>query len=1076
MFGNQPIIQTRIIPPRRRNNLVARKRLIQLLDEQLEKRLVLVSAPAGYGKTSLLVDFVHQSRLPVCWYSIDRLDFDPLRFITYLGASIKQKFPDFGKRTEAVLSSDQGKFDGEYIATVMINDIYEHVKEHFLIIMDDYHLVNDGFEIQKFMSRMFMDLDENCHFLISSRTLLSLPDLPMLVARSEVGGLSYEELEFVPEEIQELYKRNQQVNISFEEAVEIQMQTEGWITGIVLTGQVTEKDSSEKSRLNRVSGISIEDYFSQVINHLSVDLQNFLLWSSLLEEFNSESCAAIIGSVIPMEKPPWNEWINLIQQNNLFAMSVGEKGDWLRYHPLFLEFLQNRMHLEQAKLAESIKKNLAKYLINKGEWDQAFSIYRNLNSLDGQVTIIQEFGLEMILNGRISTVSAWLDSLPIEILNTYPYIVALQGNIAMVSGDTKLALSLFNRAIEQMDPSQGELQLINTLLMRSAAYRVMGKLDEARKDANEILSIVERTNTNKKKKGEALRVIGLCDFQKGKLKEGLHYLESALEIMNSIQDRKNVAVIQLEIGLIQENIGNYELSKKNYLAVLNYWKSIENPFWLSNILNNLGVLYQMMGDYKEASYSFDQALKFSRSCGYTRMEAYILTGIGDVFSEIHEDDQAIQAYIAAEEIADRTQELFLQIYIKVQRASLAAYNGEFLKGKKILGLARDLIKSDASEMERNLIELEFSSLKIQENFSEEVILSLNQVCEFFKSSGNKIQFDRSNFFLLIAYIKTAQHEKIMETILHLLSSLQGDYLPVSLIAVGSRFRSILKFYSPNFLKCEYDQFVEKIDEFIAKLPALRHEIRTTSTSVEFFPPTIKIRSLGRMEVSLQNHVVPNSSWQTQAAKEMFFLLLAHPEGLTKEEISLVFWPDASYDESKFRFKNTVYRLRRALRKECVILDQNVYRFNNKIDYEYDVEFFLKENAIANQVAEPVNKLSHYREALKYYRGDYLSGIDSTWAISPREYLRQIYLNILLQVSTIYFNQSNFELAMDYCQRALSEDNLLEDAHRLAMRIYAAMGNRAGLVQQYQRCVEVLEREINATPSPKTLELFLNLNK
>ena len=231
-----------------------------------------------------------------------------------------------------------------------------------------------------------------------------------------------------------------------------------------------------------------------------------------------------------------------------------------------------------------------------------------------------------------------------------------------------------------------------------------------------------------------------------------------------------------------------------------------------------------------------------------------------------------------------------------------------------------------------------------------------------------------------------------------------------------------------------------------------------------------------MEVSLDNHLVSNSEWQTQAAKELFFLILAHPEGLTKEEISFIFWPDASYEESKFRFKNTIYRMRRAIGKECVLLDQNVYRFNNKINYEYDVEQFLKQNALANQKNDPVNKLSHYREALKYYRGDYLSEIDFTWVMSPREFLRQIHINMLLQISSIYYNQSNLDLALDYCQRALAEDNLLEDAHRLAMKIYAAMGNRAALVQQYQKCVEVLEKEINTKPSSKTLELFQNLLK
>src|SRR5690606_28298699 len=101
------------------------------------------------------------------------------------------------------------------------------------------------------------------------------------------------------------------------------------------------------------------------------------------------------------------------------------------------------------------------------------------------------------------------------------------------------------------------------------------------------------------------------------------------------------------------------------------------------------------------------------------------------------------------------------------------------------------------------------------------------------------------------------------------------------------------------------------------------ELRKNSRAIPFSPPTMFIRSLGRMQVILSNHQVTSSEWQTQAARDMFFMLLAHPEGMTKEEMSLIFWPDATIDEVKFRFKNTIYRLRRALGKDSIILDQNV---------------------------------------------------------------------------------------------------------------------------------------------------------
>ena len=490
----------------------------------------------------------------------------------------------------------------------------------------------------------------------------------------------------------------------------------------------------------------------------------------------------------------------------------------------------------------------------------------------------------MILNGRISTVSAWLDTLPIEVLNSQPYIVALQGNIAMVTGDTKLALNLFNQALEKMEFAEDGIRLINTLSMRSAAYRVLGKIDEARNDANAILISTEGNKSYKKLYGEALRVIGLCDFHQGKLYDALQNLESALDVMIALNYQKSIAMIKVEIGLVQENLGNYVGSKSNYQEAINYWKKIENPFWISNILNNLGVLYQMTGDYKEASFSYDQAIKYARACGYSRMEAYILTGIGDIYSEINSDEHATQAYLMAEEIADRTQELFLQIYIRIQKAALFAFRRDFGKAYKMLDLARDLLKSGPSDMERNLIELEFSGIKIQENCASEVLPSLEKICEFFESGGHKTQFEKAHFYLLLGYISTNQHEKVIENLLHLLSSIQGEYPPASLIALASRYKRKLSDYSPSYLQSEYQLFTQLIEEFTEKLASLRRDIRKTSTMVQFSEAAIKIRSFGRMEVSVQTHTITNSEWQTQAAKELFYLLLARPEGLTKEEI------------------------------------------------------------------------------------------------------------------------------------------------------------------------------------------------
>jgi ATP/maltotriose-dependent transcriptional regulator MalT/DNA-binding SARP family transcriptional activator len=1074
MFSEYGIIRTRVTAPRRRGELVTRPRLNKLLSELIEKRLVLVSAPAGYGKTSLLVDFVSECQLPVCWYTIDRLDFDPLQFIAFFAAAIHNRFPKFGQRTIAALSSAQGQVDVDFAATILINEIYDTIPEHFLLVLDDYHLVNDSLQVRHFISRFLQDAEENCHLVITSRTLLSLPDLPVMAARSEVGGISFEELAFTTEEIQKLYKQSQSQKLSDDIAEDIRNRSEGWVTGIVLASQVKAKGSAAHERLARVSRFGLDDYFLQLINQLPADLRAFLLRSSLLEEFDTNRCSQVLGLALGIKESPWLKWMNAIQQNNLFAMPVGEDGDWLRYHPLFLEFLQTQIFRENPQEARTIEKCLAQVCIQNSEWDRAFSIYRRLDLPEELVKLIETAEPDIITGGRVSTLSAWLDALPSEILNTRPFIIALQGYVAMALGDNALALTLYNQAVGAMKLPEDKVHLARTLAMRARLQYLKGQLDGAISDANECMQLISNDLGQRKVMGEAMRCIGLCHYLKGKLQEALTWLGDALNIMLSVNDHKNEAVINLEMGLAYENLGDYTHSKEKYTYALNYWQQVENPVWLSNLYNNLGVLEQMMGDYEQAIQSFDKALEYARSCNYIRMEAYVLTGIADIYAELQADEQATQIYQMASMISDRSQEHFLQVYINVQAAALAGQGGDFVTGYQLIQKAQELVAPQGSEMEYYLCELEFCGLKILENKANEIIPRLENTCSYFVKEGHKVQHEKAHLYLMMAYQTVKKPEKIIENFLHIITGLDGEYAPVSLISTAARHQTRLSLCKVNYLHDELVRFHQEIDHFQEKRPSLRRYLRENARAVPLAPPTLYIRSLGRMQVQINKHVVTNSDWQTQAARDLFFMLLAKPEGMTKEEVSLIFWPDGSPEEVKFRFKNTVYRLRRALGKNTVILEQDIYRFNNSLDYEYDVEQFLKECVLANQAKDHMQKLAHFREAIKHYRGNYLSEIDETWVLAAREYLRQNYLNILMQVSKSYLDLSNYDLAQEYCQRLLLEDNLLEDAHRLALQIYAAMGNRAGLVRQYQRCVEILEREINAAPSLQTQKLYQDL--
>ncbi len=1077
MFSDNPVTRTRITAPRRRTDLITRQRLLDSMHELIDNRLILITAPAGYGKTSLLVDFASQTNLPVCWYTVNALDIEPQLFISNLVAALAIRFPTFGQRTISALKSTKGVLDSDYISTVIVNDLIDNVAEHFILILDDYYLVNDSAQIRNFISRFVQDMDENCHLILTSRLLLSLPVITLLAARSQVGGLSLEDLAFQKDEIQQLFLQNQDLSLTSQETHEILTITEGWITGIILRTQMTQDKGKGRISIPRIPGATIDDYFVQLISQLPEDVYEALLRTSMLEEFNPELCERVIGQVLPLINVDWQRLLGQIQHQNLFVLPVGDDGTWLRYHHLFADFLKGQMIRHNLTEARVIERSLAEYYRENADWDHAFAIFRKLGLTDELVALIEQIGPEMLVNGRMPTLSTWLDTLPLEILSTHPSIISLQGVIASYTGDVKLALSLYNQALNAMNLPQDRQAMARCLVWQASTQRLAGNLNTAITDAHEVIRLIADDPSMEKIKAEALRCIGLCQNQQGKAHLALEWLHQALSVSLSIGDKDNAAVIQLGLGVVYESLGDYRKSMAIYQAALEHWQRTDNTIWLANILNNLGVLQHITGDYKAAILSYEQALQYAHNSGYSRIEAFVLTGIGDIYVELNALDEANIAYEQASVIVQRLHIASLQAYLYLQEAMVACDKGNIPESYHLIDEARAIASQENLVMEAHLCNLEYGGIKVKEGKASEVLTLLEMECLFFESGGHKVQSEKSHLYLTLAYGQVKNGEMMLKHLLKILACLNEKDKPTLLIATANRcYEQLAMLRDVDYVVDQLEDLFVSIEHFWNELPELRRFIRQHAVTVHFAPPVLHIRALGKMQVRVNKRLLTSSDFQTQAARDLFFMLLAYPEGITKEEIGLVFWPEASDKEIKFRIKNTVYRLRHAVGRDVIILDQDNYRFNNALDYEYDVESFLKENALGLKAKDPLHKLTHFREAAKLYKGAYLPEIGETWVHAVRESLQQIAINILLQTAEIYLDKADFNLALEFCQRALAIDNCLELAYRLSFRIYAAMGDRAAVVKQYSRCCEVLSREINTKPSRQTQSLYLELIK
>ncbi|MBI5564427.1 MAG: hypothetical protein HY870_06000, partial [Chloroflexi bacterium] len=205
------IIPTKIIIPKRPDGVLRRPRLTDYLHENLERKLMLVTAPAGYGKTTLLLDFAQEVEMPVCWYTLDEGDRDLAVFLAHLVASLQRPFPRFGQRTRPLV--DNGVPTAATAAATLVADMVSDIPEYFILVLDDWHLVSDESPIRELIDHVLRYLPEHAHLIVAGRTLLRGP-LIRLAAQGAVAGIGAADLRFTSAEVREVLASRFNLSIS----------------------------------------------------------------------------------------------------------------------------------------------------------------------------------------------------------------------------------------------------------------------------------------------------------------------------------------------------------------------------------------------------------------------------------------------------------------------------------------------------------------------------------------------------------------------------------------------------------------------------------------------------------------------------------------------------------------------------------------------------------------------------------------------------------------------------------------------------------------------------------------------
>ncbi len=501
------ILLTKVRPPQRRKDVLRRVRLIDVLHQNLHRKLTFVSAPAGYGKTTLLVDFASDVDAMVFWYRIGPEDNDLIQFARHLLAAFQQQVPEFGAELGGKLNSQGGGLNSATLAIDFINEIEQRVEDFSLLILDDYHLAGENQQIVDFIENFLENLPDRLRILMGSRSVYGIPTANLYI-RDELVTISPDELRFRPDELQKLVLQNHHVHLSDEQANEFAKRADGWIIAILLALR-----TMENGVLPALTGgvEHIYEYLAEeVVNRQSQNLRDFMLATSILDDFSEELCNYLL------ESKDAAKMLRSLEDRNLFvSRTETSEGPSYRYHQLFAEFLQSYFARHQKARMQQLHQRAATWHSDHGEWEAAIDHKLAAGDKEQAAKWMDKVAVDFYGSGRQMLLARWVDALAAkpDQRKLAPHVLLYQAKILGNQSKFKPSLELLDVA-EPIFKANTDLEMqANAAITRGMIARYKGENEEAIRLADQAQSLLDQKS---KRHGtqwyQAARLKGIPSF------------------------------------------------------------------------------------------------------------------------------------------------------------------------------------------------------------------------------------------------------------------------------------------------------------------------------------------------------------------------------------------------------------------------------------------------------------------------------------------------------------------------------------------------------------------------------------
>jgi LuxR family maltose regulon positive regulatory protein len=600
------LLATKLFIPSARQTLVQRPRLMERLQAVLTCRLTLVSAPAGFGKTTLVSEWVAGCERPVAWLSLDESDNDPTRFLAYLVAALQTVAPRIGEGALAALQSPQPP-PPELLLTTLINEI-SSIPDNFVLVLDDYHVL-DSKPAEAALTFLVDHLPPQLHLVIATREDPPLP-LASLRVRGQLTELRAADLRFTSFEAAEFLNRVMDLNLSAEDVAALENRTEGWIAGLQLAALSMQGRKDATSFIKSFTGSHhfVLDYLvEEVLEQQPEGVQAFLLRTSILDRL----CGPLCDAVLHDSTSSGQETLEYLERVNLFIVPLDNERRWYRYHHLFGELLQQRL---------GKPKEFTEFNLRASQWHeenglelQAFQHAAAANDVERAERLIQGKGMPLHYRGVVGPVLRWLESLPKTVLDARPSLWVMYASLLLFNGQStgiEQKLQAAEASLQSIESDNRTNDLVGQIASMRALLAVpLNQMETIMAQSRRALELLHPDNlpvrtTTTWALGKAYELQGNRAAASQAYTEAISIGQACGNIMFNL-------AATTSLGNIQETENRLYLAVETYRSVLKLFGDQPQPFTCEAHLGLARIFYEW-NDLDAAEQHGQQSLHMAR--------------------------------------------------------------------------------------------------------------------------------------------------------------------------------------------------------------------------------------------------------------------------------------------------------------------------------------------------------------------------------------------------------------------------------------------------------------------------------